>query len=441
VLCTACTPDGQAPPPKQTAGAAPGPATLSLAVYGPPAVLEAYRGIATGYADKHPDVAIDVQGHRDQDAELADVRARTAAGNPPDLFLVDHAALPEVLGRVWRGTDRGRRPLNQPVDELLGQRHLPFGDGYNRAGLEAFSANARLQCMPVELSPMVVYYNTDLLHLGRVAQPGDDPVNPDNGWSMEEFARAARLASTGRARGVAVAAGLEQVAPFVWSGGGELVDDPRDPTTTTLSDGASTGGLRQLLEIVRSPRLAVTPAQLVHRSAVQRFLAGRVGMVLGYRDLTPRLRTAGNLHFDVMPMPGHPRSRTIGSARALCLHRDSRQVDRAADLLAHMVSDHDSEALARTGYVMPSNLDAVNSPAFLQPARQPAHARVFDAAVRGIEFLPAGDRWRKAATMVDRALAQLWTRRVIDPLEKRLDAIDRRSRTVLAPQSQESDQP
>lgn len=439
-LCAACTPDGQAPPAKHTTSEPPGPATLSLAVSGPPAVLDAWREVADSYSAKHAEVAVDVQAHESLDAELADVRARTDAGNPPDLFLVDHAVLPEVLGRIWSGADHGRRPLNQPVDELLGQRHLPFGDGYNRVGLEAFSANARLQCMPVELSPMVVYYNTDLLHLRRVARPGDDPVTPENGWSMEEFARAAHLATSGSARGLAIAPELEQVAPFVWSGGGELVDDRQDPTTTTLSDGASTNALEKLLELVRNPHVAFSSDELVRRSAVQRFRSGHVGMILGFRALTPRLRTADNLHFDVMPMPRLPQRATIGSVSALCLSRDTRQVDAAADLLAHLVSDHAAEALARTGSVMPSNLDAVNDPAFLQPGQQPGHARVFDEAVAGIEFLPTGGDWPRASRLVDQALEQLWTRPVIDPLEKRLETIDRRTGAVLAPRAEESGQ-
>lgn len=432
-VCAACTPDGQAPAAKQTTSAPPGPVSLSIAVYGPPPVLDAYRAVAAEYTEDHPGVAIEVQVHAGQRGELEDVRARTTGGNPPDLFLVDHTALPGVLGRARPGTEHGHRPLNQPVDELLGQRHLDFGDGYNRVGLEAFSANARLQCMPVELSPMVIYYNTDLLHLGRVARPGDDPVTPQTGWSMEQFARAARLASAGNHKGLAVPPDIEDVAPFIWSGGGQVVDDHRDPTTTTLSDGASQDALQQLLELVRDPQLSFGADELDRRSAVRRFRAGHVGMLPGFRALTPGLRTAKNLHFDVMPMPRLANRSTIGSVRALCLSRDSRQVEAAADLLAYLVTDDAAETLAETGYVMPSNLDAVNDPAFLQPDQQPAHARVFDEAVRGIEFLPSGGRWPQVEAVVDRALEDLWTRPVIDPLDQRLEALDQASEGILSP--------
>jgi multiple sugar transport system substrate-binding protein len=433
VVTAACTPDGQAPPARQSSSAPPGPVALSLSVFGSSTVLRAYQEIAADYSVRHPAVRVAVHPFADEDDELRDVRARTARDAAPDLFLVDLDSLPAVLGRAWPGAMGGPRPLNQPVDELLGQRHLDFGDGYSRVGLEAFSANSRLQCMPVDLSPMVVYYNTDLIRIGRLARPGDDPVTREEGWTLEDFARAVRMAARGGNDGVAIAPDLGQVAPFVWSGGGDVVDDEQQPTTTELSGGASTNALQQLLQIVRNPRVAVTPEQLRRQSAVQRFRAGHLGMLLGFRALIPQLRTAQGLHFDVMPMPYLRQPATLGSVRALCLARGSRNVEAAADLLAHLVSDRAARALAATGSVMPSNLDAVNSAAFLQPGRQPQHARVFDTAVRDIEFLPGGRRWRQARAVVDQALVTLWTRPVIDPLDERLEAVDRRTATILTP--------
>ena len=62
------------------------------------------------------------------------------------------------------------------------------------------------------------------------------------------------------------------------------------PTTLTLSDDATSGALEQLLEIVRNPAMTFNQAALRKRSALERFKAGKLGMILGYRDLTPELR-------------------------------------------------------------------------------------------------------------------------------------------------------
>ena len=57
-----------------------------------------------------------------------------------------------------------------PVDELLDERSVEFGDGYSRDALEAFSADTRLQCMPFGVSPMVIYRNTDLVDFERMVE-------------------------------------------------------------------------------------------------------------------------------------------------------------------------------------------------------------------------------------------------------------------------------
>ena len=74
---------------------------------------------------------------------------------------------------------------------------------------------------------------------------------------------------------------LEQVAPFIWSGGGEVVDDTDEPTTLTLSEGASADALEKLLELVRDPALTFNQAALARKSALERFKAGKLGMILG----------------------------------------------------------------------------------------------------------------------------------------------------------------
>ena len=92
--------------------------------------------------------------------------------------------------------------------------------------------------MPLDVSPMVVYYNPKLIELDRIAEPGRNPVTQEDGWSLDEFQRGGARSRAGPGvRGLYVAPDLEQVAPFIWSGGGEVVDDTDEPTTLTLSDG------------------------------------------------------------------------------------------------------------------------------------------------------------------------------------------------------------
>ncbi|WP_310963192.1 extracellular solute-binding protein [Nocardioides terrisoli] len=420
VAVAGCTPDGEAPP--QTKELA-GPALLSVAVYGPPPVIAAYTRIAADFTEKNPNIVVNVKPYDSRAAELKATREAIAKGHGPNLFLIDGHDLSGLVAAK----------ITQPVDELLGERQVDFGDGYSRDALEAFSSDAALQCMPTAQSPLVVYYNTRLVDLTRAQGRDGNPISADTGWTFEQFARAARQASHGGHRGVYVAPDLDQVAPFIWSGGGQVVDNVEAPTTLTLSSGQSVAALQTLLELVRKPRLTYDQDQLARRSALQRFKSGQLAMILGYRGLTPQLRQQENLHFDVLPLPKLGTRATTGDLSGMCMSRNVADSGQTADFLAYLVSDPAMAVLARTGYVMPTNLSVISSDAFLQPAQMPASASVFADQVRRIRPLPTTIDWPPVAALADRQLNKLFYEPVVDPLLPRLTAADQTSAGMLAP--------
>jgi multiple sugar transport system substrate-binding protein len=400
-----------------------GRSVVTFAVYGPAPVVAAYKEIAARFTVAHPTTKITVLGYATHDEAMAALRQSTAEGHPPDVFLMGHDDLTSLAD------DKAVRR----VDDLLAAREIDFGDGYTRIGLEAFSSNAALQCMPADVSPLVVYYNPKLIELDQVADPGRNPVNQENGWSLDEFARAALLARAPGVRGLYVAPDLDQVAPFIWSGGGEVVDDPQAPTTLTLSDGSSSAALVKLLELVRNPALTFNQAALQKQSALDRFKQGKLGMILGFRDLTPELRAEQNLTFDVMPLPKVGSGATIAQMSGLCISSRSKQTSQAADFLASVISDDAAETLAATGYVMPANTDVVNSDGFLQGGQRPLDANVFAREVRDTRLLPSTPRWPVVDREASRQLTQLFYEPVILPLQERLQAIDDASVSLFDP--------
>jgi len=411
-------------PPRAKPSPSPsGPAEITFAVYGPKPVLDAYAEIAARYNLDHPGTKVKVQPYANHDQAMAGFREASAKGKAPDVFLMDH----EDLAGLSEG-DAVRR-----VDDLLAAREVDFGDGYTRNGLEAFSVDSALKCMPLDVSPLVVYFNPRLIELDRIAEPGARPVTQDTGWSLEEFAIAAAQPRRRGVRGFYIAPTLEQVAPFVWSGGGEVVDDNDEPTTLTLSEGPSAGAMEELLEPVRDPALTFSQSALRKRSALDRFKAGKLGMILGYRSLTPELRAQRGLIFDVMPLPKVGTSATIASMSGLCISSKSEETERAADFLTEVISDQGASTLAATGYVMPANLDVLNDDVFLQSGERPLHADVFAREVRNTRLLPSTPEWPAVNASAGRQLTQLFYQPVILPVEERLEAIDESSVPLFDP--------
>ncbi len=406
-------------PSSPGASGSAGPTTITFAVYGAKPVLQAYRRIAARYTAEHPNTRVAVRTYPTREAAAA---AR-AKGGAADVFLMDRDDLAGLI------EDKAVTPVN----DLLAERKVDFGDDYTRSGLDAFSADSALQCMPSSASPLVVYYNPRLIDLDQVAEPGRNVVDQDRGWTLEEFGVAALQARGPGVRGLYLSPDLEQVAPFIWSEGGEVVDDEEEPTTLTLSDGASADALEQLLELVRDPALTFSQTALQRRSALERFKAGKLGMILGYRELTPVLRARKGLAFDVMPLPNLSSGATIATASGLCIAAEAGSTEKAADFLADVITDDAAKSLARTGYVMPANLNVVNDDAFLQAGQQPLHADVFGREVRDTRLLPSAPRWPLVRQYAARDLTQLFYQPVILPLETRLEAIDAGSAAVFDP--------
>ncbi len=422
MLAVGCS-SNEDPPRSKPSPTPTKPVEVTFAVYGPEPVIAAYKEIAARYIVANPDVKILVRPYATHHQAMAALRKSRAAGDPPDIFLMDRDDLAGLT----------EEKAVRRVDDLLVAREVDFGDGYNRNGLEAFSSDAALQCMPLDVSPLVVYFNPQLIELDRIAEPGRNPVTQEDGWSLEEFGRAATQARKPGVRGVYIAPELEQVAPFVWSGGGEVVDDLDEPTTLTLADGPTATALEQLLELVRDPALTFNQDALRRQSALERFKHGKLGMILGYRDLTPQLRAQPDLIFDVMPLPRLSSGATIASMSGLCLSEGSEETSEAADFLAAVISDDGAGTLAATGYVMPANLNVVNDDAFLQGGQRPLNASVFGSEVRDTRLLPSTPRWPFVNRDATRAVTQLFYDPVILPLQERLEAIDKASVPVFDP--------
>ena len=406
------------------------PVPLTFGVYGPPDEQAAFQRVVNAYNSSQSESRVQLRTWPSHDAMAADLRGSTGPGQDlPDVFMVSRADL------SWLQ----QQHLTQPVDNLLDERGVDFGDGYARDSLEAFSADNRLQCMPYAISPMVIYYNKDLVDFARMRAKGleaPDPAGENPRWSFDQFVAAAKFATRPRAgtRGVYISPSLEGLAPFLYSGGGQVFDDEENPTSLAFSDGGSQDALTQTLTLLRDPHLTLTAHQLAKASPLQWFERGRLGMIAGYRSLVPRLRHVSGLDFDVMPMPVLGSSATVADVTGVCLSSHAASSPAAADLMVHLLSTDQVDEVARTGYVVPSNLGAAASDAFLQPGRMPDHARVFTTTVRYAHFPPVIQTMSTLEQAVAASLDELVTVPVLN-LPQLTTQIDEESRAVLSPES------
>jgi multiple sugar transport system substrate-binding protein len=346
----------------------------------------------------------------------------------PDVFLVSRRDLAYVM----------ESDLAQPVGDLLDQpdRDVDFSDGYTIDAVRAFAGSNELQCMPYGYSPMVIYYNTDLIDFTRMARRGLNVPSQPGGWSFDEFAEAARFASrpATRSAGVYIDPTLQALAPFIYSGGGSVFDDPADPKSLAFSDGGSRAALGTTLELLRNPLVTLSDKQLSQRSALDWFKAGKLGMIAGFRSLTPELRKVPGLNFDVMAMPNLGDEKTVGEVTGLCMSKTVQDPDAAADFIYYASGDDAVSKVAQAGYLVPANLEVASSDAFLQPGQMPATMSVFNDSIRNIVLPPLLDDYPELDAAVSNDLRRLFSVGLID-LVTLTEAIDADSTAILDPES------
>lgn len=431
LLGAACTGDPEAevtptPAPTETASEPAAPTALTFGAWGSPEELQAFGTVIDAYNAENDDVQVELSTWEDRAAATEAIRA----GEVPDVFMAARGHLSTLLAEE----------LNQPVDELLDERDVEFGDGYQRKGFSAFSADTSLQCMPYGNSPMVIYYNTRLVDFERMNERQITSAQPGSRWTFPQFSAAVEFGTKPRrkVRGIHLDPTLQMLAPLITSAGGKLFDDDAEPTSLAFADDGTREALEQILGLLREPQLTPTREQLERHGGLELFKRGRVAMIAGFRDLVPELRQVEDLDFDVMPLPNLDSRATLGDMTGLCLARDTEDVEVAADFLADLVSADSVSTVAEAGHLVPANLEVAESDAFLQPDQAPATASVFNNSVRDIWFEPLRDDWDELATTVAPYLHQLFYDPIID-LGALGEQIDEASQSILAPEPEESE--
>ena len=423
-----CTGDDDDPgPARPSSTGAASKVNLTFGVWGSKNETDAYQGVVDTYNATNDGASVKINSYGTHD----DLMAALDSGEVPDVFLVSRSDL----------SDLQERKINQPIGNLLDDRDVDFGDGYSRPALEAFANDRKLQCMPYAISPMVIYYNTNLVDFEAMAARDldvptvdDEDLTKKPTWTLEQFQTAAAYASRPR-RGIAgfyIAPTLRGLAPFIDSGGGKIFDNDDEPTSLAFSSDDTKSALEEVLPTLRDPKLSLTPEMLSEKTPVEWFREGKLGMIAGFRDLVPELRPTGVLDFDVMPMPVVDDPATVGDLTGICIARDTDDVAESADFLVNFISTESVSAVAAAGYLAPANTEVALSNAFLQVGRAPVHARVFNDSVRNMRIPPLISNFADLEAAVSDPLKELMEVEVPD-LDLLTEQIDEASQTVLAP--------
>ena len=379
---------------------------VTFMVSGAPEELEAYEELIDQFNREHPEIEVDLI----YVASAGEFRERLStmfSGNmPPDVFLYNYRRLGNYAA------DGAIRPLG---DRLDASAVLDRADFYP-VTLAAFTFEGRLTCIPQNLSSPVIYYN-----MGLFAAAGLD--YPQAGWTLDDFiatAAALTVDTDGDGRTDQWGLGTEvesiRLAPFLWGSGGDFIDDPENPTRTTLDEPAAMDAIRWFTDL----RLVhgVTPDLVAEsgQSSEDRFLNGSVAMYMDSRVATPALRTITAFEWDAAPLPigdqlVSDRPVTVLHSDGFCMSEraaaDELHAESVWTFIEFAVSETGQIILAGTGRTVPSMIRVAESPAFLDTA-PPANNQVWLDAVATMRALPMIPGWNQFEEMLSVELQMVY---------------------------------
>lgn len=378
--------------------------TIEVQASGGDSELAVLSEMAESFEEANSGTTVELVGITDQGEHIAKLATAFAGNSPPDAFLINHR-------RVGRFIDGG---AVEPAQ--LG--NLPVGALYEPP-INAFTFDAKLMCLPQNVSSVVTYVNPAVFAKAGVALP-------KAGWTWPDALGTARALAAAGVQAVGFTAEMRTVAPFVWSAGGEVVDSTEAPTRVTVNTPAGRKALRFLLD------LQATGLDATERAAAEpadQFAAGNVAMFFDSRRAVPGFRKAGT-DFDVVPLPRDVEPASLLASDGWCVSKKSDHKALARAFAHYAVGGDGARQLAEAGRTVPVRRSIAQSPAFLDPSKPPKGSQVFLDVIEHLHQLPSVANWNDAEEQASDTIEQLFAGKT--SLDAAVSEIERDTAAELA---------
>jgi multiple sugar transport system substrate-binding protein len=405
--------------------------TVKLLVFGAPEELNAYRTLVGAYEKAHPGSTVLLVQAGDRSDLITRLSTSIAGGQPPDVFLMNYR---------FYGQFAARNAIEPLDSRLRTSDRVKLSDLYPTA-VDAFRWRGQQLCLPQNVSSLAVYYNRTLFAKYGVPEPRDGWAWNDMLASASALTRDASGAvvvgteTEGTAKrvatyGLGVEPSIIRLAPFVWSNGGEIVDNQQRPTRFTLNTPQAREALTNLVDLRRRFGVVPTDEEVEAEGDEARFTNGRLAMLLSSRRSTTTLRTIKDFDWDVAPLPIYDRQAGILHSDAYCITRGAPQKEAAWRFVEYALSAEGQRIVAATGRTVPSHMGVSRSAAFLDPAQPPRRAQVFLDAVPTVRAMPTVSTWPEIEDVVAGVLENALYRG--DKLDDVIRGIDEQTRPLFA---------
>ena len=371
--------------------------SVRFLVFGDPPEINAYRTLIDAFSEEEPEIDVQLVEASDRDDLIARLSTSLAGGSPPDLFLMNYRFYGQFAAR---GALEALEPYVEDSDVFE-------ADDFYREAVDAFRWGGELTCLPQNISSLVLYFNRDLFEQHGVPEPQTgmswlDLLDRARALTLDENGQPVRgadpdlpQANTAPAEvyGLGIEPSIIRLAPFIWSNGGEIVDDEDEPTRLTLDTPEAREVIQSFFDLRFAHGVVPTDQEVEAEDDESRFANGRLAMLLQSRRSVPFFRESAKFDWDVVSLPVFDRSAGILHSDAYCMTKASDRKDAAWRFVEYALGPEGANVVAETGRTVPSLRSVAESDAFLDPTKKPANSRVFLDGIANIRNVPTISTW------------------------------------------------
>jgi multiple sugar transport system substrate-binding protein len=349
---------------------------VSWMVLADPEQLKAFQSVAEAFQAANPGVKVDLSSAADNEEDYhAALGTALAGGSPPDVANLDYDATSQYAA------SGGLLPL---ADDIAQSNMIKATDFYTQAW-NGFQWQGQQICLPISASGLMVFYNKKLFDDAKLAYP-------KAGWTWDEFLADAQALTQGDDQfGVSIEPEFNNLLPFIWQNSGELLN--ADGSQLALDAPADTAAVQFFVDLQSKYHVAPDQEAAESQEPPDRFIDGKLGMMVESRAAVPSVRVITDFDWDVAPLPVKAQAGNILKADGLCIPAKAKNPHLAWKLIEFAGSAAGQTLMSAAGRIVPSNVVVSKSPAFLDPSAKPANSQVWLDEIPNIRIVPALAHW------------------------------------------------
>jgi ABC-type glycerol-3-phosphate transport system substrate-binding protein len=323
------------------------------------------------FSQKFPGAQLDVSCVASPSGYFGDyvqrLQAMMISGAGPDVYIVNDLDLQSFFDR--------KQLLN--VEPLVKRDKYDLAD-FPKAAIEFYRENGKgLFGLPDNLASFAIYYNVELLSRLGAKTPPSAPS--DKAWTLEAMRDAAqkltRRDEDPPIVGFQPATTLQALLSYVHRFGGDVVS--KDGTQITVQEEPGLRALQFLADLQTKQRVQPEPDDLKGMSALDLFVAGRLGMHEALANNILTLRERATFTWDVGFIPSGPAGEVNHLwSFPIVAWRETKAPDLAWEVIKYF-EDEAMPVIVRDGNLQGSKMNAHQRKYLVDPSKPPKHAEVF----------------------------------------------------------------